>query len=166
VDVSSPIEVGDGLGFEAPDGVGGPTMGFSVTAVRTLSSNGRSRQAIHARTGVPSGWLVVRTSEAQLLERARASYAALPSEIRQRKARLDVRLFGAPGTPLKAIFTSDGESVTVRSDVTLSVADKRPLDGPSLRAHLGRLGETPFVLGNLDVTALSVGLFLPVSEQN
>jgi len=166
VDVSSPIEVGDGLGFEAPDGTGGPTMGFSVTSVRTISSNGRSRQAIHARASVPSGWLVVRTSEGQLLERARASYAALPSEIRQRKVRLDVRLFGAPGTPLKAVFTSDGESVTVRSEVTLSVADKRPLDAPSLREQLGRLGETPFVLGNVDATALSAGLFLPVSEQN
>ena len=166
VDVSTPIEVGDGLGFEAPDGTGGPTVGFSVTGVRTISSNGRSRQAIQTRTSVPAGWLVVRTSEAQLLERARASYAALSSEIRQKKARLDVRLFGGPGTPLKAVFSSDGESVTVRSEVTLSVADKRPLDLASLREHLGRLGETPFVLGNVDVSALSAGLFLPVSEQN
>ncbi len=166
VDVSSPIEVGDGLGFEAPEGTGGPTVGFSVTGVRTISSNGRSRQAIQTRTSVPAGWVVVRTSEAQLLERARASYAALSSEIRQKKARLDVRLFGAPGTPLKAVFSSDGETVTVRSEVTLSVADKRPLDAASLREHLGRLGETPFVLGNVDISALSAGLFLPVSEQN
>ena len=112
-------------------------LGFSVTGVRTISSNGRSRQAIQTRTSVPAGWLVVRTSEAQLLERARASYAALSSEIRQKKARLDVRLFGGPGTPLKAVFSSDGESVTVRSEVTLSVADKRPLDLASLREHLG-----------------------------
>jgi putative protease len=166
LEVSSPIEVGDGLGFEAPDAVGGPTVGFSVTGVRTISANGRNRQAIQTRTPVPAGWRVVRTSEAKLLERARASYAALSSEIRQRKVRLDVRLFGAPGTPLKAVFTSDGESVTVRSEVTLSVADKRPLDVASLREHFGRLGETPFVLGSLDVTALSAGLFLPVSEQN
>jgi U32 family peptidase len=166
VDVSAPIQVGDGLGFEAPDQVGGPTIGFSVTGVRTISTNGRNRQAIQTRTPVPAGWHVVRTSETQLLERARASYAALSSEIRVKKARLDVRLFGAPGTPLKAVFSCDGESVTVRSEVTLSVADKRPLDVTSLREHLGRLGETPFVLGNVDVTALSTGLFLPVSEQN
>ena len=166
VDVSQLIEIGDGLGFEAPDAVGGPTVGFSVTAVRTISANGRNRQAIQSRTAVPTGWRVVRTSEAKLLERARASYAALSSEIRQKKVRLDVRLFGAPGTPLKAVFSSDGESVTVRSEVTLSVADKRPLDVTSLREHLGRLGETPFVLGNVDVSALSSGVFLPVSEQN
>src|SRR5207302_7239042 len=34
IESSSPIKVGDGLGFESPDQVGGPTVGFSVTAVR------------------------------------------------------------------------------------------------------------------------------------
>src|SRR5581483_3196749 len=29
VDVATPIQIGDGLGFEAPDSVGGPTTGFS-----------------------------------------------------------------------------------------------------------------------------------------
>src|SRR3954471_971557 len=37
VEVSAPIEVGDGLGFEAPESVGGPTTGFTVEAVRTIS---------------------------------------------------------------------------------------------------------------------------------
>src|SRR4249919_1252775 len=38
VEVSSPIREGDGLGFEAPDSLGGPTMGFTVAAVRTLAA--------------------------------------------------------------------------------------------------------------------------------
>jgi len=101
VEVSQPLQVGDGLGFEAPESVGGPTVGFSVSAVRTLASRGIVRQAIETRTRVQPGWRVVRTSQAQLLERARASYAKLPSGVRARKSRLDVRLFGAPGTPLK-----------------------------------------------------------------
>jgi putative protease len=169
VDVSTPIEVGDGLGFEAPDSVGGPTTGFSVEAIRTLSArgaDGRIRQAIVTRMRIDPAWLVVRTSEAKLLERARASYASLPSSIRARKSRLDVRVFGAPGTPLKAAFSANGETVTVRSEMTLSVATKRALDAASLREQLGRLGDTPFVLGTLDVTALAGGLFLPQSEQN
>ncbi|HEX3866614.1 MAG TPA: DUF3656 domain-containing protein, partial [Gemmatimonadaceae bacterium] len=45
-------------------------------------------------------------------------------------------------------------------------ASKRPLDAASLRDQLGRLGDTPFVLGALDVAGLSPNLFLPVSEQN
>jgi putative protease len=166
VEVSSLIQVGDGLGFEAPESVGGPTVGFAVSAVRTLSSRGTVRQAIETRTRVAEGWRVVRTSEAALLERARATYAALPKEIRARKSRLDVRLFGSAGTPLKAVFVADGEEVTVRTEITLSPASKRPLDNVSLRDQFGRLGDTPFVLGNLDVSGLAEGLFLPVSEQN
>lgn len=166
VDVNSPVDVGDGLGFEAPDSVGGPTMGFSITAVRTLSSRGTIRQAIQTRTRVQTGWRVVRTTEAKLLEWARSTYASLPTEIRARKSRLDARLFGAAGTPLKGVFTADGETVTVRTEITLSPASKRPLDAMSLREQLGRLGETPFALGSLDVTALASGLFLPVSELN
>jgi len=167
IDVSSPVQTGDGLGFEAPENVGGPTMGFTVDAVKTLSTaRSRVRQAITTRTRVATGWRVVRTSDAQLLERARASYAALPIEIRAKKARLDVRVFGAAGTPLKAVFSSDGEMVTVRSEITLSPAAKRPLDTEMLREQIGRLGDTPFVLAGIDATGLAKGLFLPVSELN
>ena len=166
VEVSQPLQVGDGLGFEAPESVGGPTMGFSVSAIRTLASRGIVRQAIETRTRVQSGWRVVRTSEAQLLERARASYAKLPNAVRARKSRLDVRLFGAAGTPLKGVFTADGESVTVRTELTLAPATKRALDVPALREQFSRLGETPFVLGSLETEGLAPGLFLPVSEQN
>jgi U32 family peptidase len=142
-------------------------MGFTVDAVKTLStSRGRVRQAIATRTRVTTGWRVVRTSDAQLLERARTSYAALPTAIRTKKARLDVRVFGAAGTPLKAVFSSDGEMVTVRSEITLSPAAKRPLDTEMLREQLGRLGDTPFVLAGVDVSGLTKGLFIPVSELN
>jgi putative protease len=166
VDLSQPLRTGDGVGFEAPDSVGGPTTGFSITTVRTLATRPTIRQALETRIRVAPGWRVVRTSEARLLERARATYAALPKEIRARKSRIDVRLFGAAGTPLKAVFLADGEMVTVRSEITLAPASKRSLDVTALREQLGRLGDTPFVLGNLDVSGLAEGLFLPVSEQN
>jgi putative protease len=166
VEVSTPIREGDGLGFEPPEHVGGPSTGFTVTSVRTLASRGVVRQAVDTRSRVPAGWRVVRTSDARLLEQARTSYAALAPAIRARKTRLDVRLFGAPGTPLKGVFTADGESITVRTETTLAPASKRPLDEASLREQLSRLGETPFVLGSVDTQGLSTGLFLPVSEQN
>jgi putative protease len=166
VDVSTPLYVGDGLGFEPPNHVGGPTTGFSVTAVRTLGTRETTRQALETRVRIDAGWQVVRTSHAELLDRARSSYASLSPEIRAKKSRLDVRLFGAAGTPLKAVFVADGEDVTVRSEITLSPASKRPLDLAALRDQFGRLGDTPFVLGAVDMTGVSDGLFLPVSEQN
>ena len=124
------------------------------------------KQAIEARVRVPVGWRVIRTSEAALLGQARASFSSMTREVRTKRSRLDVRLFGAHGTPLKAVFISNGDSVTVRSEATLAPATKRPLDAELLRDQLGRLGETPFSLGAVDTQGLETGLFLPVSELN
>ncbi|HEU4721698.1 MAG TPA: U32 family peptidase [Gemmatimonadaceae bacterium] len=168
VEVAAPLHVGDGVGFESPGTRGGAAVGFSVTEVRTISGGVPLRQALVAppRLSVGEGWRVIRSSEAALLERARASYAALPAEIRHRKARLDVRMFGSAGGQLKAVFTADGETVTVRSELNLAPAAKRALDEHSLREHIGRLGETPFVLATLELSGLAPGLFLPISEIN
>ncbi|MFL5605726.1 MAG: peptidase U32 family protein, partial [Gemmatimonadaceae bacterium] len=123
VQVSAPLMVGDGVGFEAPDSRGGAGVGFTVEAVRTLSrSDAGVRQAIAlpARSVVGDGWRVVRSSEAALLARARASYASQPADQRAPRTRLDVRLIGSAGGPLKAVFSADGETVTVRTDINLA----------------------------------------------
>jgi U32 family peptidase len=168
VEVSAPLHAGDGVGFESPGTRGGAAVGFTVTDVRTIATAPRFRQALvaPARLTIGDGWRVIRSSEAALLERARASYAALPAEIRQRKTRLDARVFGSAGGQLKAVFVADGETVTVRSELNLAPASKRSLDEHSLRVHLGRLGETPFALATLDLAGLAPGLFLPISEIN
>jgi len=168
VDIRSAVDVGDGLGFE-PVGGGRPdeSRGFSVTAVRTVSEReGVVRQAIASRAFIPVGWAVRRTSAAQLLDRARKSFAGLQGEARRRRAALDVRVFGHGGAPLKAVFTADGEEVTVATDVPLAAASKRALEVQVLREQFGRLGETPFALGSVDVAALAEGLFIPLSELN
>ena len=167
VELSSPLEVGDGVGFEPPAGMPGRTTGFTIAAIRTLGTReGRVRQAIAPRAEVPSGWQVVRSSHAALLEKARASYADTSADVRRRRIRLDVRLFGAAGAPLKAVFTADGETVTARTDVTLVPAARRALDRNMLREQLGRLGDSPFALSVLDDSGLAPGLFLPVSALN
>lgn len=167
IEVSHAVQVGDGLGFEPPIGSAGRSTGFAVNRVRTISERaGCVRQAIATREHVAAGWRVVRSAEASLLERARASFAALPLPTKGRKQRLDVRLFGSAGSPLKAIFDAGGESVEARSEVALAPAAQRPLDHARLREQFGRLGETPFALGALDMSGLSDGLFLPVSALN
>ena len=169
VELREQLVVGDGVGFEAPEGRGGTTVGFTVSAERVISrAGGAVRQAIAlpARVAVGDGWRVVRSSEAALLARARASYAMLPAALRSRRTGVDVRLFGSAGGPMKGVFSADGERVTVQSDVNLAPAAKRALDDVSLREQFGRLGETPFVLGTVDTRALGTGLFLPISELN
>lgn len=167
VNVSTPITLGDGLGFEPAAGGHVESVGFGVEEVRMLAQrDGRWRQAIRTRVRVAAGWRVFRTSDGKLLGAARASYAPLAAEGRARRVRLDVRVFGAAGAPLKAVLTADGETLTEHSDATLAPASKRALDVAQLREQFGRLGDTPFVLGDLDASGLAAGLFLPVSELN
>ena len=167
VDVRAPIEERDGLGFEPPAGGHLESTGFTAGAVRTLSEHdGVWRQAIKARHRVPIGWRVVRSAQAALLERARASFANVGREERRRRVPLTVRVFGTAGAPLKAIITAEDHEVTVRSETVLAPAASRAIDQAQLREQLGRLGETPFVLADVDTSGLADGLFLPVRQLN
>ena len=167
VDLSHELAVGDGVGFEPPAQGGTKAIGFAVSAVRTLSTrDSRFRQVISTRQRVPSGWTVVRSSHAALLLRARESFASLPTTVQKRKHRLDLRLFGSAGGPLKVVATCGDDEVSARSEAVLAPATKRALDDTMLREQLGRLGETPFALGTLDRGGLTADLFLPVSAIN
>lgn len=167
ITVSQPIAVGDGLGFEHPDGAARGNTGFAVTRVRDLGQHaGKHTQAINAGTDVPDGWVVVRSSQAALLAGARSSFAEVGADDAGRRVPIGVCVGGSAGEPLTARFTVDGQVVTVRSTIPLSRAEKRPLDRARLEAQLGRLGETPFGLGALDCSALDSDLFLPVSALN
>ena len=172
VAVAHPLAVGDGVGFEPPEGIGGAPMGGSVIEVRAEGGDGGGyRQAILVRGGqgvvLPStGWRVVRSSDATLLREAQDTYAgvALPP-VRGMRA-VDVRVFGRAGAPLKAVWTSGALEVVVRGEVPLAPASQRALDMAQLRQQFGRLGGTPFVLAAVDTAGLGDGLFLPVSELN
>ncbi|MBA3852848.1 MAG: hypothetical protein C0503_00445 [Gemmatimonas sp.] len=166
VDVRAPIAERDGLGFEPPAGGHLESVGFSAGPVRTVTQrDGIWRQAIKARRAVPVGWTVVRNAQVSLLESARATFAGM-GQGRRRRIGLDVRCFGSAGGPLKAIFTAGDQQVELRSELPLSAAQKRALDLGQLREQFGRLGESPFVLNQLDAAGLAPGLFLPVSELN
>ena len=166
VEVEESIRAGDGLGFEPPPGSSSAAMGFAVESVRTIGvRHGIHRQAFRARTRVPVGWRVVRSSQAALLDKARATLARV-STPEARRLRLDVTLRGNPGQPIDAVFTADGQHVTVSGTTPLTPALSHGLDDTRLREQLGRLGNTPFTLGALARNGLPVNLFAPVSDLN
>ena len=169
VDVAHPIGVGDGLGFEHPEGPAHGNTGFAVQRVREVRrQHGRVVQAVAlpADARVPAGWVVVRSSHAALLEQARASYAGIERQGSVPRSALDCTVGGREGAPLRLTCTAAGETVVVESAIALGAAEKRALDDAKLREQLGRLGETPFALGALDSSGLAPGLFLPVSALN
>jgi putative protease len=75
-------------------------------------------------------------------------------------------VFGSAGGPMRLVASADGETVTVIGEIPLVPARAHGLDGARLREQLGRLGQSPFVLGSLDAAGLGAGLFVPVSELN
>jgi putative protease len=166
VAVSDAVCVGDGLGFEHPEGVSRGNVGFTVSRVHTIREvAGRLTQKIGAVMDVPTGWTVVRSSQARLLEQARQSFAGLSEPVSPRLT-VDVRASGSCGEPLSLVWSLGGEHVRVTSAVPLARAAKHGLDRARLAEQLGRLGETPFALGALDVRGLEPGLFLPISVLN
>jgi putative protease len=166
LDVSEPLAVGDGIGFTAPDGLGEGT-GFTIDDLRTIGPTAKGmRQAVRSRLPIATGWTVRRTHHAALMQGARASFATIPTERQRRRERLDLRIFGSAGSPLKVIATTGDGYAAVRGDIALVPATKRALDQAQLRDQLGRLGESPFALGAVDDAGLGRGLFLPVSELN
>jgi U32 family peptidase len=165
IEVSQPVAVGDGLGFEDPSIRGGPTKGFTVSSIRTLPGSGATRQVLDTAMRIPVGWRVTRTSTAGAMNAARATFENMPNA-GPSLARVDIRVFGSAGGPLKAMFQSGNDHVTVVSEKQLAPASKRALDDAQLREQFGRLGGTGFILGGLDTTGLAHGLFIPVSELN
>lgn len=166
VEVRAPIAERDGLGFEPPAGGHLESTGFAAGPVRTLTKrDGLWKQAIKARKTVPVGWKVVRNAQVSLLESARATFEGV-GQGKRRRVGLSVRCFGSAGSALKAVFAAGDEQVEVRSEMPLASAQKRSLDVAQLREQFGRLGESPFVLGDLDAAGVAPGLFLPVSELN
>src|SRR5882762_9446998 len=165
--VSQPIRHGDGLGFEHPDGPDKGNRGFGVRSVRTIGrQHGKVRQAIQPAEDIPAGWTVVRSAEAALLTRARESFAAVPSRGEPERTRVDVTALGAAGEALTLICRTSTDEVAVKSTTALAPATQHGLDEERLRAQLGRLGETPFTLGDVDVSGLAKDLFIPISILN
>jgi hypothetical protein len=106
---------------------------------------------------------VWKTSDPELDRRLRRSFAGDTPRF-QRPVAIEVR--GAAGEPLTLRAQDElGNRAEVTSRTPLVRAEKQPLTGARLRAQLGRLGGTPFKLGELK-NFLRGDLLLPLSELN
>ncbi len=77
-----------------------------------------------------------------------------------------MEVHGLAGKPLTLIVRDDlGHVVRGDSRMALARAEKQPLTSERLREQLGRLGGTPFKLGELK-NCLEGGVVLPISDLN
>ncbi|MSU23607.1 MAG: U32 family peptidase [Opitutus sp.] len=160
----APVKPGDGLVFDA----GKPAEREQGGRVYQVEPHGA---ATTLRFGagdidwrrVHAGQLVWKTNDPALDRAVRTTFAG--EQIRfQRPITLEVH--GRAGTTLTLIANDGlGHVVKIASSLPLAPAQRQPLTAERLREQLGRLGGTPFKLGELK-SFLEGDVIMPVSELN
>ncbi|MBP9912808.1 MAG: U32 family peptidase, partial [Opitutaceae bacterium] len=162
--LAAPLKPGDGVVFDA----GTPDAGEEGGRVYQVETQG-AESILRFGAGdvnfrkLQVGDRVWKTNDPALDRTVRATYEGEKLRF-QRPITLEVH--GRAGTSL-TLIASDGAGHVARLDSTLplTTAEKQPLTAERLREQLGRLGGTPFELGEL-VFALEGAVILPVSELN
>lgn len=153
-----PIKPGDGVVFDAGENrdleQGAKIWkieGERIVFHRTFSGINFSR--------LKPGQTLYKTSDEKLESDIRRFWQT--AKLREVKQALQLTATGQPGEPLK--LTSGQTSVL--SEIPLAPAAKHPLTAETLRAQLGRLGDTSYELASLDFQ-LQGDCHLPLSELN
>ena len=94
------------------------------------------------------GDLVWRTHDPEI-DKAARPYTAASAPVSKQK--VDVRVVARAGQPLEIEWSLLESSVRVTSDAPLAAAQNRGLTSEFLREQLGRLGNTPYELGELEL---------------
>ena len=162
----TPIKPGDGVVFDAGENrdleQGAKIWkieGERIVFHRTFSGINFSR--------LKPGQTIYKTSDEKLESDIRRFWQT--AKLREVKQALHLTATGKPGEPLCIsssfdVYCSEFD-VRCSSSVSLQPADKHPLTAETLRAQLGRLGDTPYELASLDYQ-LQGGCHLPLSELN
>ncbi len=169
VRLGGPLKAGDGIVFDPSHGLD-DEEGGRVFQMWPAERGLRSDEAVltfmpgavdFARVHV--GDVLWKTSDAELEKRVRATYAGDAPKF-QRPVSFEAH--GHAGAPLTLIARDElGHIAQAQSAAPLARAEKQPLTTEKLRDQLGRLGGTPFQLGELR-NHLEGEVILPVSELN
>ena len=168
IDLKSPLKPGDGVVFDA----GNPEQSEEGGRVYRIETKAKmvpceakisfGKDALNLARVHPGNKLW-KTSDPELDRELRQSFAGDAPGF-QRPLTMEVH--GATGKPLILILRDqEGHIVQIESAVPLAQAKKQPLTTERLRQQLGRLGGTPFKLGELN-SFVATDAILPVSELN
>jgi putative protease len=184
INLQAPLKPGDGVVFDAghpeQEEQGGRVYEVKVGQASRLSPINPARPQAKNRTSetpvllsfgredidfnrIHVGDKLWKTSDPELDRRLRQSYEGDTPRF-QRPILMEVH--GLAGKPLTLIVRDQlGHVVQLDSTMPLARAEKHPLTTDRLREQLGRLGGTPFKLGELK-SSLTGEVLLPVSELN
>src|SRR5450432_2406122 len=168
--LQAPLKLGDGVVFDAgwPDE---KEEGGRIYGIKTFKGKIPNTEESVLEFGygnidfnrVHVGDKLWKTNDPELDKRLRQSFAGDAPKF-QRPIEMEVH--GGLGKPLTLIARDEvGHVVQLDSAMPLAKAEKQPLATERLREQLGRLGGTPFKLGELK-NFLTGEVMLPVSELN
>ncbi|MBC8095583.1 MAG: U32 family peptidase [Akkermansiaceae bacterium] len=165
--LEGPLKLGDGIVFDA----GHPETkeeGGRVYEIRNSKSDPRSVELFFGHghinfARVHVGDKIWKTNDPELDRQLRQTFAG---EAPRFQRSIEMEVHGLAGKPLTLIVRDeDGHVARTESAMPLKAAEKQPLTAERLRDQLGRLGGTPFKLGELK-NFLSGEVMIPVSELN
>ena len=144
----SPLKPGDGVVFDAADwrSPEEPEEGGRVFEVSNREIRFGNSVLDFAR--IRRGDLVWRTHDPDL-DKAARPYLEATSPVR--KQPVDLRVTAREGAPLETEWRVGKALVVVKSDVALGTATNRSVTVEYLREQLGRLGNTPYELANVEL---------------
>ena len=162
--LQGPLKPGDGVVFDA----GHPEEQEEGGRVYTVDQRGRDTLVGFGMGDVDfarvhPGDKLWKTSDPELDRKLRQTFAGDMPKF-QRPLSMEVR--GSVGQPLVLDIRDEGDNkIHLESAMPLAKAEKQPLTPEKLREQLGRLGGTPFELGEL-TSVIEGEVMLPVSELN
>ena len=165
--LSAPLKPGDGVVFDAGKPAEREEGGRVYQVENRIAATGEATLRFgHGDIDwrrVRPGQLVWKTNDPALDRDVRASFDG--DRIRYQRP-LTLEVHGRAGTPLTLIANDGlGHVIQLESAVPLALAEKQPLTPERLREQLGRLGGTPFKLGELH-SHLEGDVIVPISELN
>ena len=176
VNLQAPLKAGDGLVFDAgkPEEKeeGGRVYEVKNPKLETRNSKPETRNSeTELKFGhgdidfnhVHVGDKLWKTSDPELDRRLRQSFEGESPKFQR---AIEMEVHGVIGKPLTLIARDElGHLAKMDSTMALAKAERQPLTTGRLREQLGRLGGTPFRLGDLK-NLLADEVLLPVSELN
>jgi putative protease len=168
--LEAPLKLGDGVVFDAgrPDE---KEEGGRIYGIKSSSGKNQNAEASILEFGygnidfsrVHVGDKLWKTNDPELDRRLRQSFEGDSPKFQR---PIEIEVHGVEGKPFTVIARDESGNVAkVESATPLAKAEKQPLTIERLREQLGRLGGTPFKLGELK--SFLVGeVLLPVSELN
>ena len=170
INLAAPVKLGDGIVFDGgkPDE---KEEGGRIYEIQEPRFKIPGEKLTELRFGygdvdflrVHVGDKIWKTSDPELDKRLRQSFAG---DVPRFQRPVSMEVYGAVGEPLTVIIRDQsGDMAKAESTMPLAKAEKLPLTEEKLREQLGRLGGTPFKLGELK-SFLAGDVLVPVSELN